>query len=79
MVSDDHKGLVKAVLMHFQNSNWQRCQIYFLRNIPEDGSFIVLPEDIRGRFWTTNTVEHLSRDIRRRERVIGIFSMKNQR
>ncbi len=32
-VSDDHKGLKKAVQRHFQGVRWQRCQVHFLRNI----------------------------------------------
>ena len=34
VVSDDHKGLKKAVQRHFQGVRWQRCQVHFLRNIP---------------------------------------------
>jgi len=33
VVSDDHKGLKKAVQRHFQGVRWQRCQGHFLRNI----------------------------------------------
>ena len=33
MVSDDHKGLKKAVQRHFQVVRWQRCQGHFLWNI----------------------------------------------
>jgi len=32
-VSDDHKGLKKAVQKHFQGVRWQRCQVHFLRNL----------------------------------------------
>ena len=127
VVSDDHKGLVKAIMTHFQGSSWQRCQTHFLRNISEacpkslqgklharvkhileapdmdtarklldeavteferlapkaierlEAGFedamaiMALPECIRRRLRTTNTVERLNREIRRRERVIGIF------
>jgi len=127
VVSDDHKGLVKAVMTHFQGSSWQRCQTHFLRNILEacpkslqgklharvkhileapdmdtarklldeavteferlapkaierlEAGFedamaiMALPEGIRRRLRTTNAVERLNREIRRRERVIGIF------
>jgi len=128
VVSDDHKGLVKAVMTHFQGSSWQRCQTHFLRNILEacpkslqgklyarikhifeapdmdtarklldevveeferlapkaierlEAGFedamaiMTLPEGIRRRLRTTNAVERLNREIRRRERVIGIFN-----
>ena len=33
VISDDHKGLKKAVQRHFQGVRWQRCQVHFLRNI----------------------------------------------
>jgi transposase-like protein len=33
VVSDDLKGLKKAVQRHFQGIRWQRCQVHFLRNI----------------------------------------------
>jgi putative transposase len=29
VISDDHKGLVKALERHFQNVLWQRCQVHF--------------------------------------------------
>jgi transposase-like protein len=32
LVSDDHKGLVKALGKHFQGAIWQRCQVHFIRN-----------------------------------------------
>jgi transposase-like protein len=32
VVSDDHKGLVKALQRNFQGSIWQRCQVHFIRN-----------------------------------------------
>lgn len=33
VVSDAHKGLVKAVKKQFQGAQWQRCQVHFMRNI----------------------------------------------
>ncbi len=33
VVSDNHKGLVKAVRRCFQNATWQRCQTHFSRNV----------------------------------------------
>ena len=32
VLSDDHKGLVKALQRNFQGSVWQRCQVHFMRN-----------------------------------------------
>lgn len=33
VISDFHKGLVKAIKETFINVIWQKCQVYFLRNI----------------------------------------------
>jgi putative transposase len=32
VVSDDNKGLVKALKRMFQGASWQRCQVHFFRN-----------------------------------------------
>jgi len=127
VVSDDHKGLVKAITTHFQGATWQRCQTHFVRNILdacpkslqgelhgrlrlifdapdmatarqllndvvrdygsrapraverleagfEDAMAVMsLPEQYRRRLRTTNGVERLNQEVRRRERVIRIF------
>lgn len=127
VVSDDHKGLVKAIRTHFQGVTWQRCQTHFMRNIidatpkslrdelyphlraildapnidaarlllnktlevyekkapkamqvlemgfDDATAVLVLPEKYRRRLRTTNAVERLNEEIRRRERVIRIF------
>jgi len=33
IVSDEHKGLKKAVQRQFQGVTWQRCQVHFMRNV----------------------------------------------
>lgn len=33
VISDAHRGLVKAVQRQFQGATWQRCQAHFSRNI----------------------------------------------
>ena len=33
LISDNHRGLVKAAQRHFQGVTWQRCQAHFTRNI----------------------------------------------
>ena len=33
VVSDDHKGLVKAAQRCFVGSSWQRCQVHLMRNV----------------------------------------------
>lgn len=127
VVSDDHKGLRKAIDRYFQGSSWQRCQVHFMRNLltrlrkrdriwvmaalkdvfgaldrsqaqfrlrqladrlrddypdlsewlEEDGQDTLtvfdFPEQHRRRLRTTNGVERLNEEIRRRTRVIRIF------
>jgi len=33
LVSDDHRGLRKALTRHFTGCAWQRCRVHFIRNI----------------------------------------------
>jgi putative transposase len=127
VVSDDHRGLRKAIEQHFQGASWQRCQTHLTRNVLdaapksvqkelhgrlrslfeapdratvdtlwekivqdfgeragraltllEEGledalAVLQLPEPLRIRLRTTNGVERLNAEIRRRERVIRIF------
>lgn len=127
VVSDNHKGLVKAIRESFCGSLWQRCQTHFSRNfldkipkkfrstakvklkdiynspsleeaeqrkdhlmqylekistrainlLDEGFSSITavfnIPEEYRRRLRTSNTIERLNEELRRRERVIRIF------
>ena len=127
VVSDNHKGLVKAVRKCFQNASWQRCQTHFSRNVLDKApkrlqpklkellkvmydspdlasaraicnriitefegktpkamsvlesgfddvmAVMSLPLKYRRRLRTTNSIERLNEEIRRRERVIRIF------
>lgn len=127
VVSDDHKGLEKAIMSQFQGATWQRCQTHFSRNILdacpkslqselhgrlrlvfdapdmetarsllsgiirdfgskapraierleagfEDAMAVMaLPSQYRKRLRTTNAIERLNEEIRRRERVVRIF------
>ena len=127
VVSDDHKGLEKAIMTQFQGATWQRCQTHFVRNILdacpkslqsefhgrlrlmfdapdietargllggiirdfgskapraierleagfEDAMAVMaLPSQYRKRLRTTNAIERLNEEIRRRERVVRIF------
>ncbi len=131
VVSDDHRGLVKAVRRNFQGASWQRCQTHFMRNVLDatpkavqsevkanvqailnapdmdtarmlltktleafvkkaprameilekgfdDATAILeLPEKYRRRLRTTNSLERLNEEIRRRERVIRIFPSRD--
>lgn len=124
IVSDHHRGLVRAIRSHFQGVTWQRCQTHFMRNIldatpqamkeelyprlraildapdvktarmllnqtlkdyegkapkamdiletgfDDATAVLTLPEKYRKRLRTTNGLERLNEEIRRRERVI---------
>ncbi len=39
VTSDDHPGLEAAMGRHFQGAGWQRCQVYYARNLPRLVSF----------------------------------------
>lgn len=127
VISDSHKGLVRALEQVFVGTTWQRCQVHFMRNIMEvcpakqkpqlkedlrelwsskdqdtarehlnriletyneqaprsmrtleegfeDATAVLnLPSKYRRRLRTTNALERLNQEIRRRERVIRIF------
>lgn len=127
VVSDDHRGLVRAVERHFQGALWQRCQVHFVRNalahvaqkdrasvaetlrtitdaatkeaaeaartvavaqleqkhpkvarlVEEHGEQMLavyaLPPEHRKRMRSTNLVERLNQEIKRRTRVVRIF------
>ena len=127
VVSDAHKGMLRAFNRRFQGVMWQRCQVHLERNVLgrtprhlrgtvaeglkkifraeevgaarasfsdltdklagraeramevlENGlddslTVLALPEKYRRRLRTTNMVERLNDEVRRRERVIRIF------
>jgi transposase-like protein len=127
VISDDHRGLVKAIQRQFQGASWQRCQVHLMRNVLgvtprhirdrmsaglrrifgsenrddawsayeavsgelsgradralavlENGlddvlTVLSLPERYRVRLRTTNMLERVHQELRRRERVIRIF------
>jgi transposase-like protein len=127
VVSDDHKGLVKALQRNFQGAKWQRCQVHFMRNfitkisrkkaklyipllkdifaettkeeaiirknklldklenerseiagwideeIESCFSVYKLPESHHRRMRSTNMIERLNQELKRRSRVIRIF------
>lgn len=52
VVSDDHRGLTKALDKHFQGIPWQRCQVHFMRNLlthlgrSQAGDYMGLLQDV---------------------------------
>ena len=129
IVSDAHRGMIKAISKNFQEAIWQRCQVHFMRNVLghtpkhlknqvsgelqsmfrspnkeiarkrkddiieqfskskgmkfalqvleagfEDAIAVLdFPETLHQRLRTTNMIERLNEEVRRRERVIRVF------
>ena len=130
VISDDHKGMRKAIDSHFTGAAWQRCQVHFMRNFlaklrkkdktwalaalrdvfnapdkeqadlrlkqlvekltetdqdladwleentHETMTVFSFPDQHRRRIKSTNCLERLNEEIRRRTRVIRIFPHK---
>ena len=81
VTSDDHAGLRAARLAVFGGLPWQRCQFHLQQNaqayVPRKDMLSEVAADIRTIFdapdRTTNDVERLHREVRRRARVVSIF------
>ena len=128
VVSDENKGLVRAIAKRFQGAKWQRCQVHFMRNflskisaseknegikllqdlfaapskeealkrvsplrdfllkqkkenvaqwledsIEDTLAVYSLPEEHRTKMKSTNMVERLNEEMKRRSRVVRIF------
>ena len=127
VVSDDHRGLVKAIGEQLLGAGWQRCRVHFTRNAQDlvprssrsmvasairsvfeqpDGTLareqldrvidgmarpyprvaellasaepdllvhFAYPETHRSRIRSTNPLERLNKEIKRRTGVVGIF------
>jgi len=84
-VSDDHPGLKRAIMEVLPESYWQRC--YVLRwqekypklcawveeNIEETLTFYRLPREHHKHLKSTNMLERLNQELKRRTHVIRIF------
>jgi putative transposase len=76
VISDANKGLIAAIRENFPGASWQRCKLHFIRNIlahvpeKEKESF---PELDARKIFSTNMLERLNKEIRRRTSAVGIF------
>jgi len=63
VISDAHLGLTAAIKGMFQGCCWQRCRVHFLH----------FPQEHWRKIWSTNPLERLNKEIKRRTNVVGIF------
>ena len=78
VISDAHKSILRAVTKTYPDAAWQRCQVHFVRNILDKGfedamTVMQLPEWMRTKLRTSNWIERLNREFKRRSDVIQIF------
>ncbi len=88
IVSDAHEGLKAARKAVFPSVPWQRCQFHLQQNaghyvpkvaewaeeaLPEGFTVFSLPPSHRRRLRTTNLVERLNQEIKRRTKVARLF------
>ena len=78
VTSDAHEGLVAALHDVWPDAAWQRCQAHFFRNVSDAGfddamTAMRLPEQMRRCARTSNCLERLNKEIKRRSNVVGVF------
>jgi putative transposase len=69
VISDAHEGL-KTAAAKTLSATWQRCRVHFMRNALAHMSF---PKAHRPQLHSTNPLERLNREIKRRSDAVGIF------
>ncbi len=106
VVSDENKGLRKALMKYFQGARLQRCQVHYMRNFidklskSEQSEYLLskkrphvaewleesieealvvldLPEAHRKKMKSTNMLERVNQELKRRSRVVRIFPNDN--
>jgi putative transposase len=77
-VSDDHPGLKSAIAQVLAEAFWQRCYVHFLCN-EETFTFYRLPKEHHKHLKSTNVLERLNQELKRRTQVIRIFQLTRSR
>ena len=81
LISDDHKGL-KAAATRILGATWQRCRVHFARNLLAHAgrqgrrvvsAFVATAKEHRQKLHSTNPIERLHAEVKRRTNVVGIF------
>src|SRR5829696_7264358 len=88
VISDAHAGLKQAIREVFVGAAWQRCRVHFMRNLlarvpktaqaPDAAAEEILtcydfPLEHRRQIYSTNPLERLNKELKRRSAVVGIF------
>ena len=84
VISDAHLGLTAAIKRMFQGSSWQRVTAMLAKQFPKAVpvmeaarddvlAFLHFPQEHWRKIWSTNPLERLNKEIKRRTNVVGIF------